>query len=300
MSSLVSVIIPTHNRADLLSRAIRSVLEQTYQNLECIVVDDASTDHTVQAVQQFNDDRLIYLRHETNWHTSAARNTGIARAKGDLIAFLDDDDEWLPTKLEKQVSLIQNLPPEVGMVYCWFVRLNAQGQLVSEYRPIYRGYVFPYVLDAQRIGGCPSLLVRRAVIEQVGGFDEELLNGNDGDFIRRVCLKYEVDFVPEVLVRVYIDHGYRQISRIYDEQGIRITLKGHRVKLIKFKDELPKYPKQTTSICISIAHLYSRLGDRRSSIAYYCKALTTSPFSARMYISLLRSLMAQILGSKHV
>ena len=94
MKELVSVVIPTHNRGDLLPRAIRSVLQQTYLNLQCIVVDDASTENTAQVVYQFEDDRLVYLFHESNRGASAARNTGIAHAKGKLIAFLDDDDEW--------------------------------------------------------------------------------------------------------------------------------------------------------------------------------------------------------------
>ena len=119
MSPLVSVIIPTHNRADLVPLAIQSVLQQTYTNLECIVVDDASTDNTEETVRTIIDERIIYLRHENNKHASAARNTGIKYARGEFIAFLDDDDEWLPTKLEKQVPFLLNLHEKVGMIYCW-------------------------------------------------------------------------------------------------------------------------------------------------------------------------------------
>jgi len=252
-------------------------------------VDDASTNDTEFVVSEFSDDRLVYLRHETNRHTSAARNTGIAHARGGLLAFLDDDDEWLPTKLEKQVSLIQSLPINVGMVYCWMNYYDDQGRRVKEHHPMHRGYVFPYVLDQQRIGGCPTLLVRRSVVEKVGGFDESLLRGNDGDFIRRVCLEYEVDVIPEVLVEVHVGHGHERISRS-DEQGIQNAITGQMAKLNKFRDELPKYPRRAANIYAIIAYRYSQLDDWSSSLAFYRKAVMTFPFAVKIYTHLLRSL----------
>ena len=97
----VSVIIPTHNRSDFLRSAIASVLNQTYQDFELIVVDDASTDNTAEAVAEFNDERIKLLRHDTNKGGSAARNTGILASECDYIALLDDDDEWLLEKLSR-------------------------------------------------------------------------------------------------------------------------------------------------------------------------------------------------------
>lgn len=102
---MVSVVIPTYNRAHVLNRAIRSVLGQTYQHFEIIVVDDGSTDNTEQVVKAIADDRVRYIRHETNKGTAAAaRNTGIRQACGEFIGFVDSDDEWLPGKLQKQVD----------------------------------------------------------------------------------------------------------------------------------------------------------------------------------------------------
>lgn len=290
----VSIVLTTFNRADLLPRAIRSVLGQTYQNLECIVVDDASTDNTAAVVEQFDDNRLVCHRHETNRGASATRNTGISDAQGEFIAFLDDDDEWLPTKLEKQVPLLVNSPSEVGMLYCWMDYYGAEGHLMKEHHPTYKGYVFPLVLDSQRIGGCSTLLVRRSVIEKVGGFDESLPRGNDGDFIRRVCQLYEVDFVPEVLVKVYVGHSHIRITRS-DEQGIRNAIKGHKAKLTKFKKELDDYPQQTANILAAIAYHYGELGDWRSAFAFYGKAISTHRLSLRPYVSLFRALKSQIM-----
>src|SRR5258705_13939604 len=104
--SQVSVVIPTHNRSEFLRSAIASVLGQTYQDFELIVVDDASTDSTAEVVVSFNDSRIKFIRHQTNQGGSAARNTGIRASKCDYIAFLDDDDEWSPRKLSKQVEVL--------------------------------------------------------------------------------------------------------------------------------------------------------------------------------------------------
>ncbi|MGC8603005.1 MAG: glycosyltransferase family 2 protein, partial [Desulfomonilaceae bacterium] len=116
--SLVSVIIPTYNRAHLIERAVNSVLEQTYDKLEIIVVDDGSTDNTGNVLSQLQDgdSRVRYIRHETNKGSQSARNTGIRNARGDYVAFLDSDDEWLPYKLEKQIPLFQNTERNIGVV----------------------------------------------------------------------------------------------------------------------------------------------------------------------------------------
>ena len=101
--SLVSIILPTYNRAGLISAALDSLLRQTYQKWECIIIDDGSTDDTVDVLKTYDDPRIVYVYQE-NRGVSAARNTGISRCKGDMIALLDSDDEWLPKKLEKQLS----------------------------------------------------------------------------------------------------------------------------------------------------------------------------------------------------
>ena len=294
----VSVIIPSHNRADLVPRAVHSVLNQTFTDLECIVIDDASEDDTQQVVRSIDDDRLIYLRHETNRHASAARNTGIARAKGEFIAFLDDDDEWLLDKLEKQIALIRSSPDSVGMIYSWMDYFNERGELVKEVHPTLRGNVFRYAIDGQPLGGCPTLVVRRSVVEEVQGFDESLPRGNDGDFIRRVCLNYEVDLIPEVLVKVHIGHLHERISD-HSEQGIRNAIYGHSIKLTKFRDQLKGYPRQTANIYANIAFHHGELGEWGKSLSNYRKAMTTHPFSpqvhSKMYISFKQFIKKRVL-----
>lgn len=294
---LVSVVIPTRNRSSMLSRAIAGVLQQTYANIEVIVVDDASDDNTPDVAGAFDDPRVRYYRHRARRYTSAARNTGIRHSRGEYIAFLDDDDEWLPAKLSRQMPLMMQAPPEVALVYCWMDHFDAQGRLVYETHPTLRGNVFAQVLDRPRLGGCPTLLVRRGVIEEVGGFDEELPRGNDGDFVRRICLKYSVDVVPEVLVRVNVGHQHERITR-FDEEGIRNAIKGHSAKLTKFRGLLPKYPKQTASIYSSIGYHHSQLREWRNGTAFYWKAVKTAPLYARVYLSALRSLRDGLLNPR--
>lgn len=125
----VSVIIPTYNRAHLVARAIQSVLNQTYQDFEIIIVDDASTDNTEEVVKSFNDKRVGYMQLNENSGTSAVpRNTAIKTARGKYIAFQDSDDEWLPEKLKKQVKVFKNVLAEVGIVYTDMRRISKDGK----------------------------------------------------------------------------------------------------------------------------------------------------------------------------
>jgi|ETNmetMinimDraft_8_1059916.scaffolds.fasta_scaffold36257_2 glycosyltransferase involved in cell wall biosynthesis len=289
----VSVIIPTHNRSQLLKRAIGSVLNQTYSKLECIVVDDASTDETTEVVASFNDDRIRCFRHKINRHASAARNTGIRHSKGELIAFLDDDDEWMDGKLEQQVNLLQKSPQNIGLVYCWMSYMKSEEELYNN-KPILKGYIFKDMIDKQAIGNSSTLLVRRKVIDQIGGFDETLPRGNDGDFIRRVSQKYEVDYVPEVLVRIYSGHGYDRIST-NDMQGVVNAIRSQRVKLKKFREELDRYPYQASNIYTAIAFDCGVIMKWGECIFNYIKAISKFPYNLNIYRKILVSIRMFIL-----
>lgn len=288
-SSLVSVIIPTHNRAELVLRAIKSVVQQTYTNLECIVVDDASNDSTEETVRSINDDRIIYLQHENKMHAAASRNTGIKHARGDLIAFLDDDDEWLPTKLEKQVPFILGLPEKVGMVYCWMDYYDHTGKILREVHPTLSGNIFKETLDKQPIGNSSTLLVRSNVVDDIGGLDESLQRSNDGDFIRRVCQKYEVDFIPEALVNIYIEHGYKRITS-EEKQGIINAIRAETVKFEKFETELKKNPKQRSNIYTLIGLNYSKQRKWKLATKSYLNALCIFPLNKLLFKRILNSL----------
>lgn len=198
----VSVIIPTYNRTELLRQAINSVLGQTYQDLEIIIVDDASSANIKDVVASFRDKRIKYIRHETNRGSSAARNTGITTAQGDYIAFLDDDDEWRKDKLEKQLAAIRNEGYDAvlcgALVNNRFIRRH-NGNRISA-KDLKKGNYFD-----------PSgLLARVAVLKEIL-FDESLRIGEDWDVFIRIAKKYKLGFVNEPLL-IYSDAGHMRVT----------------------------------------------------------------------------------------
>jgi GT2 family glycosyltransferase len=200
----VTVVIPTFNRAAVLARAIRSVVGQTCQDWELIVVDDCSTDGTEQTVRGFSDSRITYLRLDRNSRWGAARNTGIRQARGEYVAFLDSDDEWLPEKLEKELEVFQNSDPAVGLVYTGKMILDEQGRVLEVRRPTKSGWVYDALLDWDFIGSCSRVAVKKQVLDRVGGFDETFGICEDYDLWLRVARTSKIACVPYCLVKRYM------------------------------------------------------------------------------------------------
>lgn len=207
----VSVIIPTYNRATSIGASIQSVLDQTWQDFEIIIVDDGSTDNTRQVIEGFEDDRIRYICLEKNGGASHARNIGIGQAGGEFIAFLDSDDEWMPEKLEKQMQVMLQASDKVGLVYC---RMRGS-----------RGYEEPIIcpelslkkeglagnllrnLVRSNVIGTPAMLVRKKCLEQTGGFDEGLRCLEDWELVLRIAERWEIAFVDDILVEVHFSQG---------------------------------------------------------------------------------------------
>ena len=201
VSPLVSVVIPTYNRADLVPRAIDSVLAQSYAPLEVIVVDDASTDGTAAALAGIADPRLTYIRHGANRGVSAAQNTGIRASKGELVAFLGDDDTWLPGKLAKQVPLFEH--PEVGLVYCGVEAVDREDRRQWVSWPSKRGRIYEALLFKNYMYA-PAVVVRRSCLAGGNLFDERLRAHEDHDLWLRIARTWLVDYVPELLARIAV------------------------------------------------------------------------------------------------
>ncbi len=175
---LVSVIIPTHNRANMVSRAIESVLNQTYKNLELIIVDDCSEDNTGEVVRKYKDldNRVSYWRNEPNIGPGASRNLGVSKAKGQLVAFLDDDDEWLPFKLELQAPVAQNYSV-VGSLLTYDYRPKNHHKTMDNKPGIKQVTLAEYAFE--RKGLAPSaMVIKTEYFRSVGGFDPS--KGCDG------------------------------------------------------------------------------------------------------------------------
>lgn len=249
-SPTVSVIIPTYNRAHLVVRAIRSVLNQSFQDFEIIVVDDGSTDNTEEVINNFNDSRIRYIRHEKNRGVSAARNTGILAARGEYIAFLDSDDEWLPQKLEKQVKAFKTLEEKVGLIYTGICFVDPSGRPLGERRSTFSGYVFHELLKRNIIGTASSVMLRRKCLISTGLFDEALPFREDYDLWIRIAKNFEIFAIPEVLTRHYI-HKQPRLSA-----NLEAKIKGHELFIAKFENYLNNNPKALAWQLYRLAKLY--------------------------------------------
>ncbi len=224
----VSVIIPTHNRAGLLPRAARSVLNQTFRELELIIVDDASTDETEQVVAALNDPRVRYIRHDRNRGAPAARNTGIEAAHGKYVAFQDSDDEWLPEKLEKQMEVFKP-GSDADVVYCRML-LERAGSTITIPGPeitVVQGDVLSQLLAGNFVS-TQTLLLRRECLEKVGGFDTRLPRFQDWELVIRLAEAYRFRFVNETLVRAYETPGNISSDDAAGARAMEIILEKHR------------------------------------------------------------------------
>ena len=221
MQSNVSVIIPAYNYGRFIAEAIEGALGQTCPPVEVIVVDDGSTDDTLEVVGKFGE-RVRYLRQE-NSGVGAARNRGVAESVGEFIAFLDADDTWEPTKLEKQLAIFE-ADPEIGLVHCGMREFDSEtGGTVATHVDGQAGWVADELLLWERpaiIGPGGTIMVRRDVFEAVGGFDERMRVSEDWDLCYRVARRYKVGFVAEPLVN-YRSHpaaAHRDVSEL--ERGM--------------------------------------------------------------------------------
>jgi len=211
---LISVIIPVYNRRDVIGRAVESVLAQTCTDCEVLVVDDGSNDDTREFLQQEFGQRqsMRVLRCDANSGVSAARNSGLAVARGEWMAFLDSDDEWKPRKLERQLEALN----ETGLKVChteeiWFrngVRVNPH-----KHHRKYGGRIF-----LQAVPLCvmspSSIVIHRSVFDRTGHFDESLPACEDYDFFLRLTCRYDVVYLEEELMVKYGGHE-DQLSRAH-------------------------------------------------------------------------------------
>jgi glycosyltransferase involved in cell wall biosynthesis len=198
---LVSVIIPTYNRAYLVTDAIDSVLNQTYKNFELLVVDDYSTDNTKDVVETYSDSRIKYLINTRKKGAQGARNTGLYAANGEWVAMLDSDDAWLPEKLEKQLDLPAKADEDLAGVSCGFALFNFRMNKIMQKRyPQKRLFTKNDLLYKNYIGGFSVFIFKRNVGLKIGGFDERFSSRQDIDFYLSIIDEGNIDVVNEILV----------------------------------------------------------------------------------------------------
>ncbi|AEC51970.1 glycosyl transferase [Pyrococcus sp. NA2] len=271
----VSVIIPTHNRAKLLKRAIISVLNQTFEDFEIIVVDDASSDNTPKIIESIKDSRIRYIRLEKNSGAPTARNIGIKKARGKFIALLDDDDEWLPRKLEVQVKKFNELEKKFGIVYGGFYYVSQQNEkIIGKRLPRFRGNVYGELLKENFIGS-PTVLIRRECFKKAGLFDPNLPSSQDWDMWVRIARYYYFDYVNEIVAKYYV-HGH-QISF-----NLNKYIPGREMFVNKHKDIVNN--QKILSIHLSQMGLLLILGGNiEKGLKYVVQSIAISPFNIESY-----------------
>jgi len=227
----ISVVIPAYNRADTIARAIRSVLGQSFADFELIVVDDGSADALEAALAPFADPRLKLLRHERNRGAAAARNTAIRASRGELVAFLDSDDEWLPDKLARQEARLAAAGDPARLSLSGYM-LRREGRSSLEARPLAEvsdWYLRLLLVCDVSFGSCA--LVRRDAFTELGLLDETLQRFEDWDWLLRYCAKRPIAALSEPLAVVHmaaawpsvaaVDASVARISELHREEAAR-------------------------------------------------------------------------------
>lgn len=285
-NELVSVIIPTYNRANLIQQSVKSVLNQTYNNFEIIIIDDGSSDNTEEVINKLNDNRIRYIKHAVNKGASAARNTGIREAKGKYIAFQDSDDHWLPDKLEKQVKRIENTPDHVGAVFggYWIIGKGNEKRYFPE-QVIKDGNIFHTLLKGNVVG-MPVVMIKKICFDKVGYFNETLPALEDWELLLRISRDYEFLYINEPLVTVYETEN--SISMHMEN-----TVEAWTFIFNKYYDVISKDIETLALHYYTMGKYYIKSGKYKDGKQLIFKAFKTSPKNIKYIIEVLLLLMGK-------
>jgi glycosyltransferase involved in cell wall biosynthesis len=279
----VSVIIPTHNRSAFLRSAIISVLNQTFQDFEIIIIDDASKDDTRKVITSFNEARIRGIHNQASKGAAGSRNIGVTNAQGEYIAFLDDDDEWLPAKLERQARLLDDSPPEVGGI--------CTGRLVVEKAS---GRVWPVEnhehcdLSKRNFITTSSLLLRRRCFDECGLFDDEMPTGSDYDMWIRISKRFSFKIIGDNLVTYHVHDDCLTWDYAKKIRGIEMLL-------AKYDSVFRQHPKEHSRQYLQLGVYYCYQGEVQKGRKAFSTAIRINPCEIRNYFNFGLSL----LGAEH-
>lgn len=281
---MISIIIPTYGPTSGLKPAIESVLTQTYKDWELIVVDDNNPDsdarkETEQLMCSYNDHRIKYLQHPYNKNGAAARNTGLAEAKGRYIAFLDSDDEYLPQRLEKCLSVMESAPSNVAGVYtgCEYIRGGEVYHIEKTVEP--GNFLVQTLACTFRFQTGSNIFVRKSVVDELGGFDESFIRHQDYEFLARIFQKnYELAAIQEVLVV----KNNENVNLPNVEKMIAVK----EQYLNKFKTVIETLPQKDQHYVyhtqyVLVAEAALRTKNKKIAKEYYRKASRISPMTTK-------------------
>ena len=285
---LASVILPTFNREATIEKAILSVLNQTHDQLELIVVDDGSRDGTESIVNGIKDPRLTFIKAPSNQGAGAARNIGLSHAQGDYILFQDSDDEWMAEKIETHLKAHARHEDKEVVTYCAFYKWNGKTREYGPRTGAKNGKVLEHTLT-KNIAPTLSLCVPKSCMAEVGPFDETLKYSIDHDFVIRLAQKFEFSFIDQPL---YIYNATDSHQRISTQK--KFSSHGYKTMLAKHGALFSKYPQ-------ALADYHYKIGktDFLNGQAGYRKHLTAA-VQTRFKFKYLLFLCATFLGREKV
>ncbi len=288
----VSVIIPAHNAQRFIRETIQSVLGQTYQDFEIVIVNDGSTDGTEAIVEEFvktRPERIKYIYQKNQGH-AICRNTGLKNAQGQYIAFLDADDLWREDKLMRQVSFLDQ-HPEVGLIHCERVRINEQGETIPTpfVDPKFLSGKIFYHLLLRRAHICTSaVLCRKSVLDEVGYFDEtfpDRIGGEDRELWLRIAGRFEIAYSRQPLVKYRYLKGSLSRTRkkeLFLRGRFHVIDQGLQRESNCFKKV---FLKQLAYSAVHRELIYSELGEDnpKEALRHCLKAIHYFPLNIKLY-----------------
>ena len=276
---LVSIIITTFNRVDMIGRCIDSVINQEYENVEIIVVDDCSNDNTEEFLDKNYKDKIKYIRHDFNLGVQFASNTGFKYAKGKYIAFIGDDDVWIDKKkLTEQVKIFENdTTKKYGIVTTDFIYITKNKTFRKNVKKPKN--LVKHILRANGIISGSAALLRSDIFKQAGMFSKELTKGTDSDVYRRIILLgYDVYFIKKPMIEAYINSDKQMTSN--DEQGLNRSIQSQLFKLNKYNEFYRIYPSSRSYVLFYIGlkyfekyNLNNSTSSRNLSKSFFIKSL---------------------------
>jgi glycosyltransferase involved in cell wall biosynthesis len=285
----VSVTIPTYNRAGLVAESIQSVLKQTFEDFELIVIDDGSTDHTREVVTAISDPRLVYV-YQDNRGCAGARNTGLDRCTGDAVAFFDSDDLWPTDFLEVMLKALQEAP-DVGCVYCSIEKFFPDGTRQDSYGPTQckSGWITEELFKSGFIW-IQAALFRREVLDGFR-FDDTMRNAADTDALLRLSTKIQYHYIPEIKVLFRAEHGVadRKDHSKFNCNRIRVLERFYyRLGGDRYVSR-PSARKKLSHAYRRVARNYTSCDCRHAALMLYKKAIAYWPLDWRLYMDYLKA-----------
>lgn len=289
----VSVVITCYNYDQYIGDAVESVLAQTWQDFEIIVIDDGSTDNTRLVMDKYRDNKKICYTLQENQGASRARNRGLLESKGEFIAFLDADDMWLQDKLARQLELFKD--QAVGVVYTRRYWINPIGRIVDgDERTLRRGNILDYIF-IDNIVCFSSAMVRKHLVDAVGGFDETLPMGMDYDLWVRLAALCKFDYVDQPLVKYRTGHANLSSNTIKRyECAEKIMLKNLANPSISKKLDWWVIRYAWAETWKNKGNIFRRQGYYDSAIVLYKKAIINNPLLVSAWVGLAASCFLKI------